>query len=61
MIGRTNSYYKITRKPGEGGIAVVCNAENMSLDCPVVLKFLAAHRVADEDARGRFEREEKGY
>ena len=59
MIGRTISHYKITEKLGEGGMGAVHKAQDMSLDRPVALKFLAAHLVPDEDVRRRFERQAK--
>lgn len=40
-------------------MGIVYKAEDTSLDRPVALKFLAAHLVADEDVRKRFEREAK--
>ena len=59
MVGTTISHYKITDKLCEGRTGVTNKTEDTSLDRPVALKFLAAHLVADEDIRKRFEREAK--
>ena len=40
-------------------MGAVHKAQDMSLDRPVALKFLAAHLVPDEDVCRRFERQAK--
>ena len=59
MVGRNISHYRITAKVGEGGMGVVYQAEDSKLERTVALKFLAAHLLADQEARKRFHREAK--
>ena len=59
MTGGTISHYRIAEKIGEGGMGVVYKAEDTKLERIVALKFLAAHLLADEESRRRFEREAK--
>ena len=59
MVGTTISHYRITEKLGEGGMGVVYKAEDLKLDRPVALKFLANHLLNDAEAKARFLREAK--
>ena len=59
MIGKTVSHYEVLEKIGQGGMGVVYKARDTRLDRTVALKFLPAHRVANEQARERFIQEAK--
>ncbi len=49
--------YRLEERLGEGATGVVWRAVQLGLDRTVALKLLRPHLVADDRARGRFERE----
>ena len=57
MIGREFSHYKVTGTVGAGGMGVVYTAEDVRLQRPVALKFLADALASDAVALARFQRE----
>jgi|GEM_PF-2956898 len=57
LIGRTFKGYKVTRFIARGGMGLVFQGVQESLDRPVALKFLYPHLSDDEQFRERFERE----
>jgi non-specific serine/threonine protein kinase len=59
VIGKTVSHYKIVSKLGEGGMGVVYEALDTTLDRQVAIKFLPPQLSSDDNAKKRFIREAK--
>ena len=56
LIGLEIHHYRIESRLGEGGMGEVYRALDTKLNRPVAIKFLS-HRLADADARRRFQHE----
>ena len=59
VVGETVSHYRILNKLGGGGMGVVYEAEDLSLERHVALKFLPDDLIATKEALERFKREAK--
>ena len=56
MVGETVSHYRILNKLGGGGMGVVYEAEDLSLERHVALKFLPEDLVTTREALRRAEK-----
>ena len=54
LVGKTISHYNIIEQIGEGGMGVVCKAEDLNLKRTVAIKFLPRQIAADSEERERF-------
>ena len=57
MIGETLSHYRIVSQLGSGGMGVIYEAEDLSLERRVALKVLPDSEAATGEALERFKRE----
>lgn len=57
LVGKTFNGYLVTRYIARGGMGVVYEASQISLDRPVAIKFLFPYLSGDATFRDRFERE----
>ncbi len=57
LVGRSFGGYRVTRLLARGGMGVVFEGVQESLDRPVAIKFLYPHLSDDDRFRDRFERE----
>ncbi len=55
MVGTTVAHYHIVSKLGEGGMGVVYRADDLTLGCPVALKFLFKTALLEGDRLERFD------
>ena len=59
MIGKMLGCYRIGEQLSHGGMGEVDVADDLSVDCKVVLKFLPDGFTSDPERMSRFEREAK--
>ncbi len=57
MVGRTIGHYRLLEQVGQGGMAVVYRAKDLSLDRECAVKVLHPHLQGDKESRLRFQRE----
>jgi serine/threonine protein kinase len=56
MTGKTIAHFRVLEMPGEGGMGVVCKAEDLKLKRTVALKFLSGDVSSDARSLQRFQR-----
>lgn len=57
MVGRTLGHYRLLEQVGQGGMAAVYRARDLSLDRECAVKVLHRHLQGDKESRLRFQRE----
>ena len=57
LVGRVLSHYRLDERLGAGGMGVLYRATDLKLGRAVAIKLLARHRVSEETAKARFDRE----
>lgn len=57
MVGRTLGHYRLLEQVGQGGMAAVYRARDLSLDRECAVKILHRHLQGDKESRLRFQRE----
>lgn len=57
MVGRTLGHYRLLEQVGQGGMAAVYRARDLSLDRDCAVKVLHRHLQSERESRLRFQRE----
>jgi eukaryotic-like serine/threonine-protein kinase len=57
MVGRTLGHYRLLELVGQGGMAAVYRARDLSLDRDCAVKILHRHLQCERESRLRFQRE----
>ncbi len=59
LVGKTISHYRITEQVGQGGMGVVCKAEDAKLERTVAINFLPGQIAGNSEEGDRFKIETK--